>query len=412
MTHPDSPSGREEHPRPRLTRLLVAVVLPLAIIAVGVVVAAGMILSRPEVTQQPPRTPPPLVRAQEVTRQDVVLHVTAQGTVLPRSQSSLVAEVPGRVVEVSPQLVNGGYFRDGDELLRIDPTDYEQAVATARAEVARARVRLEQERVNAEIARVEWERLGEGEGTPLALRELQVAEAEAVLGAAEAALERAKRDLERTVVRAPFQGRVRSESVDVGQYLPRGGVIAQVYAVDYAEVRLPIADDDLAFLDLPLHYRGEERDRGPRVTLRADFAGTTHQWEGRIVRTEGEIDPRTRMIYLVARVKDPYGRAGERQRPPLAVGMFVEAEIEGLAATDVAVIPRAAVRDGNKTLVIDEENRLRFREIEILREERERAIVREGLASGELVCISPLDTVVDGMSVRTQVESAPEGTDR
>jgi RND family efflux transporter MFP subunit len=386
----------------RLRRVLLMAGLPLLILVAGAGLAVAMILSRPVVERKVPSTPPPLVRVMEVERGDMTLSVEAQGTVLPRTASTLVAEVPGRVTWASPKLVNGGFFEDGDELLKLDATDYEQALAQARAEVARAEVQLARQQADAEIARSEWSRLGEGKATPLALRELQVTEARSALDAAKAAESRAVRDLRRTVVRAPYAGRVREESVDVGQFLPRGATIARIYAVDYAEVRLPLPDEDLAFIELPLSYRGESGDDdGPPVTLSSRFAGRTHSWSGRLVRTEGEIDSRTRMVYTVARVRDPYGLPEGEEKPPLAVGMFVDAEIQGVTAESVAVIPRAALRDGETVLVVDEDSRLRFRRIDVLRRTDRQAIVRAGLDDGELVCLTPLDTVVNGMEVRT-----------
>jgi RND family efflux transporter MFP subunit len=402
-----------ERPTGGLRRTLLLTGLPLLILFAGAGIAAGMILTRPAVERQPPQTPPPLVRVLEVELENRTLTVETQGTVLPRTESTLVAEVSGRVVWVSPRLVNGGFFGRDDELLRIDSTDYEQALARARAEVASAEVRLARQRADAEIAREEWSRLGEGTGTPLALRELQLAEARAALEAARAAEARAARDLERTVVRAPYAGRVRSESVDPGQFLAPGASIARVYAVDYAEVRLPLPDEDLAFIELPLHYRDDRRDdEGPPVTLAATFAGRTHQWIGRLVRTEGEIDARTRMVYTVARVRDPYARRDDPQRPPLSVGMFVHAEITGITAESVAAIPRAALRDERTTLVVDEENRLRFRELSVLRLTEDEAIIRDGLADGERICLTPLDAVVDGMKVRTRTVDPGEEAGR
>ena len=154
-------------------------------------------------------------------------------------------------------------------------------------------------------------------------------------------------------MKAPYTGRIRTKSVDVGQFVSRGAPVARVYAVDYAEVRLPIPDAELAYVDLPLAFRGQAGDaKGPKVTLRAQFAGREHTWQGRIVRTEAEIDPQSRMVQAVARVADPYGQGGRPGRPPLAVGMFVEAEIEGRWTSSV-VLPRVALRGGDTVYVID-----------------------------------------------------------
>jgi len=379
--------------------------LPLLVLATAALGASAMIAMRPAVEVRRPEVAPPLVRALRAVPRRVTLAVESQGTVSPRTESQLVPEVSGRVVWVAPSFASGGFFERGDELLRIDAFDYEQAATRARAEVAQTRLRLEQEQAEAEVARKEWQELGRGDGSPLALREPQLAQARAALAAAEAELERAQRDLERTRLRAPYAGRVRTKSVDQGQFVTRGAPVAAIYAVDQAEIRLPLPDDQLAFLDLPLDYRGESAPgAGPPVTLLAEFAGRVHRWQGRLVRTEGEIDPQSRMVHVVARVQDPYGRGDDPARPPLAAGLFVRAEIEGHTRDGIVVLPRQALRRDGRVLVIDAEDRLRFREIEVLRATREELLVSGGLEAGERVCLSPLEAVSDGMLVRVAEE--------
>lgn len=380
----------------------------MTLLAVAILLAAGggfaaMVLSREQPETRIPDVPLPLVRSHVVRLQDLTLTVASQGTVMPRTQSSLVPEVAGRVIEVSPSFNAGGFFEAGDLLLKIESNDYEQSLIQARAAVRQAELRLEQQRAEAEVARQEWNDLGSGDGSPLTLRVPQLAEAEAALQAAIAARARAERDLERTEIRAPYSGRLLDKQVDVGQFVSRGTPVARIYAVDFAEVRLPLPDDQLAFVDLPLAYRGSDQETtGPTVTLRADFAGKSYDWVGKIVRTEGEIDPKTRMVHAVARIRDPYGQGSDPNRPPLAVGLFVEAEIEGRLVRDVVEIPRAALREGGRVLVIDAEDRLRFREVEILRSTGARLIVSAGLAEGERVNLSPLAAVTDGMQVRVE----------
>jgi len=378
------------------------IVLPLAVIAVAGAVAAWMILSRSEPEARVPEVPVPLVRAIEVELRDLTLTVKSQGTVSPRTESVLLPEVAGRVIEVSPSFVSGGFFEEGELLLRIDPHDYRQALVQARAAVAQAELRLASERAEADVARREWEELGQGgDPPPLTVREPQLAEAEAALAAARAAVVNAERNLERTEIRAPYDGRVRQKQADLGQYVSPGSPLGTIYAVDYAEIRLPLPDEDLAFLDLPLVYRGEAAtSRGPEVELSATFAGKTHHWRGRIVRTEGEIDPRSRMVHAVARVKDPYGRGNDPDRPPLAVGLYVEAAIRGRRVENVALLPRSALREDGRLLVLTDDDRLAFREIEILRRTREEIVVSSGLADGERVCLTNLTAVTDGMKVR------------
>ena len=382
-----------------LTRLL-QIVLPVVVLAAAGLGAYTLIQNRPEVQVQVPVFEPPGVRVQRVVFQDVKLTVKSQGTVGPRTESQLAPEISGRVIRVAPSFASGGFFEAGDVLLEIDPYDYQQAVISARGQLAQARLRLAQEEAEADVARREWAALGRGDPRALTLREPQLEDARAALAAAEASLDRATRDLDRAEIRAPYAGRVRRKSVDIGQFVTVGSPVATIYAVDYAEIRLPLPDADLAYLELPLSYRGTENRVGPRVTLRANFAGQTHEWQGRIVRTESEIDPVSRMVHLVAQVKDPYAPGTDPTRPPLAVGLYVEAEIEGNVVTGVVVLPRAALRGSSQVFVVDGESRLRFRDVDLLRATTEAVLVRAGLEEGEAVSLSPLEAVTDGMQVQ------------
>jgi membrane fusion protein, multidrug efflux system len=374
---------------------------PLGVLLAGALVAAILIATRPSPDVQPPRVPPPLVRAQVINRQDVRLRVRSQGTVAARTQSGLLSQVAGQIVEISPAFAGGGFFKSGDVLVTVDPRDYELAVARARAQVAQAKVRLAREEEESGLALEEWERVGRGEPSQLVLRKPQLLEARAGVEAAQASLEQAELALERTRVKAPYDGRVLARSVDVGQFVSPGAPLGRIYAVDFAEVRLSVPHGELAFLDFSLRFRDEaELPSQPEVLLHGDFAGGQHTWSGRIVRLEGQIDPLTRMVNLVARVPRPYDRSPDSDRPPLLVGLFVEAEILGQVASQVAVLPRSAIRGTDQVLVIDEENRLHYRKVDVLRAEKTSVLIQGGLSDGERVCLSPLDAVVEGMKVR------------
>ena len=374
--------------------------LPLIILAAAGFIALTMYWSRPPVETLAPVVTPPGVRVHEVALTDAPLTVMSQGTVRPRTESQLVSEIDGRVIWVAPSFVEGGFFEADDVLVRIDPFDYEQQLVSARSQLAQARLRLAEEEAEAEVAQREWETLGRGDPRELALRKPQLDDARAAVAAAEAGVERAVRDLQRAEIVAPYAGRMRAKNVDIGQYVRRGDAVATVYAVDFAEIRLPLPDDELAYLDLPLSYRGVEPQAQPQVTLRATFAGETHSWNGRIVRTESEIDSVSRMVHAVAEVPDPYAQGANPDRPPLAVGMYVEAEISGRTARDVAVLPREALRGRDRMLVVTPDDRLEFRAVDVLRTSAESAIVETGLAAGELVVVSPLDAPTDGMLVQ------------
>jgi RND family efflux transporter MFP subunit len=387
-------------------RPILKIALPILVVLVGVVGATGLLRVRPSVATHSTARPLPTVRVMAAELQDVQLHIETQGSVAPRTESDLVAEVAGRITWVSPHLAVGGFFEEGELLAQIEASDYELALERAEAALTRAESELALAQSHLERRRNLAQR---GVASPAALDEAVSRErvASASVRDARALRSQAHRDLERSRVVAPFAGRVREKRVDVGQFVGRGAGVARIYAVDYAEVRLPIPDGEAAFVDLPIDYRGEAGEsRGPEVVLRAQFAGREYSWSGTIVRTEGEIDPRTRMIQTVARIQDPYGRSEQPDRPPLAVGMFVKAEISGRLLEDVVVLPRSALRGRDQVVVVDGEGRLRLRRVDILRKERETAVISAGLAPGELVCTSPLETIDEGSEVRIFVESS------
>lgn len=387
-------------------KTVLKILLPLAALAAGGFIAWTMVQSRPVVETRPPEVVPPLVRTMEAHPQRVRLKIRTQGTVVPAMVSTLVPEVAGRVSWVSPSLAPGAFFEEGEPLLTLDPRDFELAVVRIGAQLAQAEARLAREEAESEVARQEWEELGTGRATPLFLRIPQLEEARAAVAAARAALEQAELDLERTRLRAPFAGRVLEKNVDLGQFVNRGNPVATLYAVDYAEVNLHVPDAELAYVDLPLSFHAGENASGPPVRLEASFGGREQVWTGRVVRTGAEIDPRSRMVQVVARVEDPFGRGGRAAGVPLAPGMFVEAEILGRTFDGVMVLPRAALRGPDEVLVVDEEDRLRFRRVRVVRADGEEVLVDSGLEAGERVCLSPLDTVVDGMRVRTDPAEA------
>jgi RND family efflux transporter MFP subunit len=387
------------------------VLVPLAILGLGVLGVAVLVVTREEPETRKAPQPAPLVRVVEVRSQDWQYVVRTQGTVVPRTQSELIAQVSGEVTWVSPNLVSGGFFDRGDPLVRIDRNDYEVALQSARAGVARAQSEFDRASTERERQR-KLEEQGVASQARIDDTENAYRVAEASLAEARARRAQAERDLERTELRAPYEGRVRSENVDVGQVATAGQRIATLYAVDWAEVRLPIPDRELRYLEIPLgeqlREEGDQPPSDPEVRLHTDFAGRPQTWTGQVVRTEGEIDPKSRMVNVVARIEDPYGLHDDSDRPPLAVGLFVEAEILGRTAEDVIVLPRTALRPGDPmdpeapdaVHVIDDGGRLRIRTVEVLRTEPEQVVIGAGLAAGERVSVSPLPGVVDGMSVR------------
>ncbi len=371
------------------------ILLPLMVLSGAIIIAALMMLNKPRL--EPQKTEPiyTTVTVRQVQPQAVQLSVTTQGTVAPRNQSTLVPEVSGRVVWMSPALVSGGQFTEGQILLRIDEGDYQTAVARAESAVVKAKAELGA--ADSEYQRVQKlfkQQLASQSQFDQAKRVYQVAEAG--LNEAQLNLQQARRDLTRTKMQAPFSGRVRSETVDLGQFISRGEIIAKIYADDYVEIRVPIANTQFAYLNLDTFSSGQlAADKAPPAEVRARYANQSFQWQGTLVRMEAEVDSASRMFYGVVRVKNDVSET----QPPLAVGLFVTVEIKGRYVENIVTLPRAAVRDNNRVLVLDKENRLHFRDVRLLRLQHEQVLISEGLSDGEWVCISPLQVVVDGMRV-------------
>jgi RND family efflux transporter MFP subunit len=390
-------------------RLALQILLPLGLLAGGYQLSRFVASKAPRPAVLGAVDTRPRVRLQPATTEDVQLEVTTQGSVEPARVVELSAQVGGRIERTSDALRSGGDFAAGAELLRIDPADYELAVVQQTAAIARAELRLLQERAEAEAAVRAWRQLeGDRAADPLVTRGPQIQDAEAALAAARAALQKAKLDLARTTVQAPFAGRVRSVAAELGQTVQPGQRLATLLDTTWLEVRLPLPLADAAFVDLPL-ATAAAADAGAPVTLATEFAGRRHEWTGRIVRSEGEIDRRTRQLTVVARV-DPAAGGSDPARPPLLVGMFVQARIQGRRLPGVVTIPRSALRGTDEVWVAgpsqdaaegqDRGALLQRRRIDVLRLLADRVLVQGGLVAGEAVCITPLDAPTDGMPVR------------
>lgn len=335
------------------------------------------------------------VQVQEVLPENVRLNVNSQGTVQPSVETQLIPEVSGKIEWTSEGLVAGGYFEQGDELARIETIDYETALE--RAEAAQLRAEAEYQHASFELKRVqslEERKLVSRSNLENAIRIYKINRA--ALKDARANQKQAEKNLKRTTLRAPFTGLVRSESVDIGQFVSRGQPIGTIYASDIVEIRLPIADNQLAFLEIAPTTRGEiPKDLQPIVTLEANYAGRSLSWQGKIVRSEAEIDSSSRMVQLVARVDNSLNEI------PLSVGLFVNAKILGREARDVFSLPRSALRSSGEVIVVDEENRLRYRKVEPLRLYKDTVLLSYGLSAGERVCLAARKNLIEGTRVNT-----------
>lgn len=360
---------------------------PFLILLAAVGIAAVLYLLRPEPEEAAPERPATKVEVMTARPEAVRLTVKSQGTVLPKIETELAVEVSGRIIEMSPDFRAGGRFQEGDVLFRIDPADYEAAVAARAAELATAELSLAREEALAEQAAADWGALGEGEASGLTLRQPQLARARALIKSAEAALKQAERDLKRTEIRAPYDGRVLSKAVDLGQYVMANPAhpVARIYATGTAEVRLPLSQKEASFLQDP------ERGAGT-VTLFAETPGGHRQWTARFVRFEATVDPSSRLIYAIAEIGNPFENGLRR-------GMFVEAEIEGRRLDSVFVLPRYALRGSESVYWLSPENTLVTRPVQIVKSDAEQAIISGGLEPGDQVVTSPVAYFVENMPV-------------
>src|SRR6056297_2304917 len=380
----------------------IKILVPFAIVIVAVVIAAVLARSGDEPEKSEPRQAALLVDVVRPQIHDGRFRVQAQGTVTPRIETDLVSEVAGKVVWMSDDFVAGGTFQAGEVLARIDPSDYQTAVLAAEAELSAARATLTDEQARSDAAREDFRRLygDTREPTDLLLRLPQVARARAAVQAQEAAVERARRNLERTRITLPFDGMIRNRSANLGQYVTTATELGTAFSTDRAEVRLPMSENDLAFLDLPLTESGSNIDRP--VTLIGSVAGQPARWDARLVRTEGVVDSNTRLTYLVVEITDPYGLEPDADKPALPMGTFLEAQIPGRDASGLVLLPAEALHDGNQVYLAGEDDKLEIREVEIVRATPREVYVSGAVDADDRVIITAIPAPVPGLKLNVR----------
>ena len=377
------------------------VVIPVGILAGCLLFAFYLIQTPTEVSETAPEVIPVSVRVAEVQFDSVQLYVESQGKVQAAQQVSLSSPLAGPIAWISPSLEAGGYVEQGQTLLRLDTSDFETALARSQASLQQAQA--EAEHSDQELARIRelaGRRLASDSQLQDVLRQSEVNRAR--LADAQANLRQAQLDMERTELKAPFNAVVQMREVEVGQYVNRAQSVAVLYGADVVEVRVPLAIRQLGFLDLPLGSRGEiPPEFAPEVTLTGIYGGEEHHWDGRLVRTEATIDASSNTVQTIIRVQQP-GDTGEL---PLPIGLYVQASIAGKHIDDIVALPRSVIRNNNQVLVVDAENKMYFREVEIYRLEENRVLISGGLLPGEYICTSPIQAVVNGMSVQPVIET-------
>ena len=375
-------------------------ILPIIIIICGALAAWQLMAHSPKAKRQLPEIKAPLVKTLKVTPTDVRIPIFTQGTVEPRTTIMLGSEITGRITETSPQFAKGGFFNKGEVLVRIDAEEYKLAIARAEANVASAKQQLA--RAEAEHKqKIEEYKNVQRKVTDFALRKPEYEEAKARLKAANADLELARLQLRRTEIRAPFNGRVSEKNADVGQYIMPGTPLASLYAIDSAEISLPVSHSQTRLLDIETLAKKTINSTPVPVTIKGFYAGKEHTWQGSIVRSDAKLNDRNRLLYLIAQVNDPYAISpGNNNQSILATGMLVKAEIQGRLLKDIFIIPRTALREENTVWTIDEALKLHLRNVSVIHRDDLNAYVNDGLEPGETIITSPLDAVVDGMQLR------------
>jgi RND family efflux transporter MFP subunit len=375
---------------------------------IGLLLAVAIFI-RANPPESPQRFAPPaqamVVNAAQIRLRDYPIQLESYGSVQPRTQTTLTAQVSGQIVFVNPNVRDGGFFDKDDVLVSIDPRDYEANVRIAQAVLMDARQTLADASARSEQAREDWSSLGNnGEPPELVLRLPQLEAARAGVISAEATLQKAKLELERTRIVAPFAGRVLQQSADIGQIVSPNSEIAVIYATDSVEVRLPIRNRDLQYLKLPELYRDVASvDSGVNAQIVSDLIGRT-VWDARLVRTEGAIDQSARQLHVIAQIDDPYTKDVDG-RPQLKIGQYVTALIAGHTLRDVLVIPNSAIYQGSYVYVV-ENDVLQRRNIEINWQNDVDAIIKTGLRDGDILVTTPLGQVTSGVRVSAVLDES------
>ncbi|MBO6688990.1 MAG: efflux RND transporter periplasmic adaptor subunit [Henriciella sp.] len=393
-----------------MSRIISIVLVVLALAGMGAAAFMTIQVLKPEPEQADEKFAGLSVFAERVQREDLNFTVKAQGEVRPQREIVVAPQIAGRIAFFSPDFIDGGFIRRGQVLVRLETADYQLAVVRAQSGVASAEQRLAREVAEAEVARQDLDNLGITDSSPLARREPQMAEAQAALESAKAQLADAELALSRTAVVAPFDGRVREETVDVGQFASPGQSLGRVFATDVVEVALPITDAQLGQLGIPLAFAETASAKGPRVIFSAPVGGVERQWEGRVTRSSAAVNSQTRLINVIAELNDPYG-AGSDNGAPMAPGLFVTAEVDGTRIENLLVAPRSAIRGGNNIFIGEPENgALRIFPVDLVYSSSDGAWFRSNdVEVDDLAIVSPIRGSNDGMSI-TILERLEDGT--
>ncbi|RYV00936.1 efflux RND transporter periplasmic adaptor subunit [Shewanella sp. OPT22] len=375
---------------------------PLLIFIFSVIVFILLNPSKPELKQDAQKPALPIVEVMEISPQSLALIIPSYGVAQPKYKTKVVAEVSGRIIELSPVFVSGGFLRKGDVLAKIDPADYHADLLQTEAQFAQAQASLDEEMARGEVAKVEFKGYDSGTPPSLGLRKPQLQREQANVKAAKAALEKAKRNFERTVISAPFDAIVKARSADLGQFVSTGSEIGQLFDTQVAEIRLPISTHDLVHLESLMSPNID-------VELMSKLGGNSQHWQGRITRSEGIVDEKSRMAYLIAEVQDPYQRESQQQEQalPLQFGTFLDANITGKVVSQAVKLPRHLVRDG-LVAVVTPENKIEMRTVLPVRSDAENVYIQNAFKTGDRVSLTQFTSLANGQEVEILGEQTSE----
>ena len=340
--------------------------------------------------------PAPDVIVEILTPKNFQVQINSNGTTTPLTQTVLTAEVGGEVIYRSKKFSEGSSVIEGEILAKIDDTDLQLQYKNALLQLANAEVQYSLQLAEAEVAKEAWEKIGDGVASDLTLKKPQIKQAEALLEVANAQVSSAEKKLNKTEIVAPYAGRIQNVNIDLGTTIIPGQPVGALYTSSEIEVTLAVKDNDLQFLSIPMDGRKLDPSEQALVKIKSFYKGKNQTWVGKLERVDGVIDPITRMINLIAVFKNDFI---ETDKPNLPIGLFVEAQIDGIILNDVFSIPVNSISENNEVYIVNKDNELVSRQLSILKKYSDFVIVKNGLKAGERIVTSKLSTASNGIKV-------------
>lgn len=387
-------------------------ILILLIVALAVGTGNWLIKNKPEVKKRSKKPAIPVVKVVALKKQSYQLKISSAGSVKAHTETTLVAEIAGKITYVDNDFAEGNYINKDQTLLSIDKTDYLNNIELAKAEIAQKQLELAEQQAQANLAKQDWDLFGEKQRTPskLAMREPHIKSAKAALKAANLRIQQAEINLSRSAVKAPYAGRVLERSVAIGQYVTPGTKLGKVFATDYVEVHLPLSLADYEQLNLPEHYQGEKQPKTnnlPFVIFYSNTGAAKHQWKGKLIRSAATLNESTRQIAVIARINKPFSRS-KTGSPPVKIGQFLQADIEAKRLENVVLIPSSAIRENREILLLDT-HKILLHPITIIATDKDNVVISaKNLPLNKPLILTPPPLATNGMEVKVFGQKKPK----